>query len=60
MGDVVELRVPRKDPEPGTRDERRFYCLHCEWQLFALNTRGEVKCGNCGALIDNLRVSEGR
>lgn len=61
MGDIVDMLThrKRKAQAPETQSEGVFYCTHCYWDFFSLNTKGEVKCASCGALIDNLMVAEG-
>lgn len=59
MGEVLDLFARRKAEERAQRPEKLFYCTRCESNFFSLNTRGEVKCGSCGALMSNLAVAKG-
>jgi hypothetical protein len=37
-----------------------YFCTRCNSELFSLLATGQVRCGKCGAMIENLQAVERR
>ena len=63
MGQVVKLaeRRPRRITGRGALrllGDRTYFCMGCDTDRFLLYPGGRVQCAQCGALMENLGVSD--
>ncbi len=64
MGEVVKLvehstrRTAGRGPSPRRLGEQTYFCVGCDTDRFLLYPGGRVQCAHCGALMENLRVSD--
>ena len=63
MGQVVKLaeRRSKRITRPGAPrllGERTYFCMGCDADRFLLYPGGRVQCAHCGALMENLGVSD--
>jgi len=64
MGEVVKLverrvkRIAGRGVSPRLLDEQAYFCVGCDTDRFLLYPSGRVQCAQCGALMENLRVSD--
>jgi DNA-directed RNA polymerase subunit RPC12/RpoP len=64
MGQVVKLaerkarRITSRVGSPRLLGERTYFCMGCDTDRFLLYPEGTVQCAHCGALMENLRVSD--
>jgi hypothetical protein len=64
MGQIVKLaerkvrRITSRVGSPRLLGERTYFCMGCDTDRFLLYPEGTVQCAHCGALMENLRVSD--
>lgn len=64
MGQVVKLaehkakRIARRSGAPRLLGEQTYFCMGCDTDRFLLYPGGRVQCAHCGALMENLNVSD--
>ena len=64
MGQVVKLaerrarRIAKRSGSPRLLGERTYFCMGCDTDRFLLYPEGTVQCAHCGALMENLRISD--
>ena len=64
MGQVVKFAERKAKRIAGgggaTRllGERTYFCMGCDTDRFLLYPGGRVQCAHCGALMENLGVSD--
>jgi len=63
MGQVVKLSERRSKRVAGGNTprllgERTYFCMGCDTDRFVLYPGGRVQCAHCGALMENLGVSD--
>jgi hypothetical protein len=60
MGIVIDMkaRKPTQAARPLARqqlsDQRFYYCMRCDSELFRVLESGRVRCGRCSADIQNV------
>jgi hypothetical protein len=64
MGQVLRFaerktkRVASQRVSPRRLGEQTYFCMGCDADRFLLYPEGRVQCAHCGALMENLRVSD--
>jgi Zn finger protein HypA/HybF involved in hydrogenase expression len=55
----TRLRARRLARQPAAaQDAEHYFCMRCDGDQFRLYAGGEVHCGQCGSLMQNLAVGE--
>jgi hypothetical protein len=67
MGNLVHMsdfrqkrRAKWEATGPSASKVSVYYCVGCGLDRFILSPLGAICCGNCGAIMHNLQVSESK